>query len=160
MSFVVFVVIIYIIYNYIDVERCKKKRERKKLPITPNNLRPWPRGWPNCLISLGSTDGNNARRGGTPYNLRPPWPRGWPTCLISLGSTDGNNARRGWTVPGGGDADDGPGVGLAVSFVLVEVGLCHDVDGVGAGGDEGSSISTSFSRPIPLGLSSLITLLS
>ena len=34
-------------------------------------------GWPSCLISLGSTDGNNARRGGTPYNLRPPWPRFW-----------------------------------------------------------------------------------
>ena len=61
---------------------------------------------------------------------------------------------------GDGDADDGPGVGLAVSFAMVGVGLSHVVDVVGAGGDEGSSISTSFSRPIPLGFSSLITLSS
>ena len=52
---------------------------------------------------------------------------------------------------GDGDAD-------AVSFVVV-VGLCHDVDGVGAGGDAGSSISTSFSR-FSLGLSSMSMLSS
>ena len=50
---------------------------------------------------------------------------------------------------GDGDAD-------AVSFV-VGVRLCHDVDGIGAGGEACSSISTSFS---PLGLSSLSMLSS
>ena len=53
----------------------------------------------------------------------------------------------------------GDGNADAVSFV-VRVGLCHDVDGVGAGGDAGSSISTSFSRPILLGLPSLSMLSS
>ena len=108
---------IYIIHNYIDIERCKKERERKNLPITPNHLRPWPRGWPSCLISLASTGGNNARRGGTPLILGRLDPGvGLAVSLASVVLIAIMPKEVG-LCQGNGDADDDPGVGLAVSLL-------------------------------------------